>query len=118
MKTAVTGYEYYYKKLKSKQRKALNSLHYAVNWSGDMLPSKDGKYDILDSIKMKWHLAEILSKNEPITLENLESGFRWCYWAKREYELFEDDKRVIDLYDVIENQLEDIYKYVKTILNN
>ncbi|MCL2859355.1 MAG: hypothetical protein FWF46_02045 [Oscillospiraceae bacterium] len=118
MRTAVTGYEYYYKKLKSKQRKALDSLQYYVEWSGDMFPCKDGKYDIFKGEKIKWCLAERLSKNEPVTLENLKSDFRWCYWARTEYELWENGNQINNLYDIIELQIEDIYKYVQTKVNS
>jgi len=118
MKTRWEIYEGYYKKLKAKQKKAIDSLKYYVEWSGDMMPREDGKFDVLANIKVKTEIIEKIINNEPIELKTLENVFKYAYIWKREYELWTDEGKMSNLYDDgIIPELENIYNYVKKVIN-
>ena len=118
IKTWKEVYDSNYKKLKSKQKKFIDSLSYIVEWSGDMISREEGKFDIFNHLKVKALLTSGLSKNGILENEDIRTALLYAYMSKREYELWENKSQINSLYyDVIEPQLDAIYDYVNKTVN-
>ena len=112
--TRLEAVEYWRKKLTSKQRKAIDSLSYEVKWTGDML-ALNGKTEIFKHTRVEHWLVYDIANGEKITKEALRTNFSNAYWSRRQYENWDNNS---NLYDVIINELDDIYDYFKSVIYN
>ena len=107
--------EYWRKKLTVKQQKAIDSLSYCIEWTRD---TGDKPINIFLNSKVRLELIYQLANKKYVEKEDLIAGFQRAFWAKYEYERFENGIKVSNFYDIVMEKIDDIFLYVDKTVNN
>ena len=114
MMTRIEAIEHWSKKLIAKQRKAVDSIYYSIEWVKE---PNDKPFNIFYNSKVKLEIVYQLANKKRVDKEDLINGIKSAYWCKSEYQKYENDVR-INYYDIVMEKIDEIYDYVDKTLNN